>query len=111
MLSDLGDKVLDPEFKLNEVEVFKELDEIKEEILILGESYTELYREGIRVPINDVTEIKEIPTQNLDEKQKEKLMKIYEKGRPKVTYENSEHLEFLKNGKSPLHQKLKGSLL
>jgi hypothetical protein len=96
MLSDLGDKVLDPEFKLNEVEVFKELDEIKEETIILGKSYYELYWEGIRVPIEDITTIKETPTRNLTEEQKDKLLKIYEKGRPKVTYESKEHLDFLK---------------
>lgn len=96
MLSDLGDKVLDPNFKLNEVDILKELNNIKEETIILGKSYLELYREGIRVPIDEITTIKEISTENLNKKQKEELIKIYEKGRPKVTYESKEHLDFLK---------------
>lgn len=96
MLSDLGDMVQNPEFKVNEEEILKELSEIKEETIILGESYVGLYKEGIRVPIEDVTTTKETSTQDLDEKQKTELMEIYEKGRPKVTYENKEHLEFLK---------------
>lgn len=97
MLSDLGDKVLNPKFIINEQEILRELDEIKEEIIILGESYVGLYKEGIRVPIQDVTTIKETPTENLTEEQKKELMKIYEKGRPKVTYDKKGHLEFLKN--------------
>lgn len=97
MLSDLGDKVLDPKFEVNEIEILKELDEIKEETLILGESYVGLYKEGIRVPIDEVTTTKETPTENLSENQKKELIKIYEKGRPKVTYESKEHLDFLKN--------------
>lgn len=97
MLSDLGDKVLEPKFEVNEIEILKELDEIKEETLILGKSYVELYKEGIRVPIDEVTTTKETPTENLSENQKKELIKIYEKGRPKVTYENKEHLDLLKN--------------
>lgn len=96
MLSDLGDKVLDSKFELNENEILKELDEIKEETIILGESYVGLYKEGIRVPIEDVTTIKETPTEKLTDEQKKELVKIYEKGRPKVTYDKKGHLEFLK---------------
>lgn len=96
MLSDLGDKVLDPKFKVNEVEILKELDEIKEETIILGQSYVGLYKEGIKVPIEDITTIKETSTKDLTEERKEELVKIYEKGRPKVTYDKQDHLEFLK---------------
>ncbi len=96
MLSELGDKVVNPKFVVNEEEILKELDEIKEETIILGESYVGLYKEGIRVPIEDVTTIKETPTEKLTEKEKKELVKIYEKGRPKVTYDKKGHLEFLK---------------
>lgn len=96
MLSLLGDKVLDPKFEVNETEILKELDEIKEETIILGQSYVGLYKEGIKVPIEDVTTIKETSTKDLTDERKEELMKIYEKGRPKVTYDKQSHLEFLK---------------
>lgn len=96
MLSDLADKVRDPKFEVNEKEILEELSEIKEEAIILGESYVGLYKEGIRVPIEEVTTMKETTTEKLTEEQKKELMNIYEKGRPKVTYESKEHLEFLK---------------
>lgn len=96
MLSDLSDKVLNPGFKVNEIEILQELNEIKEETIILGQSYISLYKEGIKVPIEEVTTIKEAPVTDFNEKQKGDLLKIYENGRPKVTYERMEHLEFLK---------------
>lgn len=95
MLSDLGDKVLDPKFKVNEVEILKELDEIKEETIILGQSYVGLYKEGIKVPIENITEIEKISAKDLPEKEKEELVKVYKNGRPKTTYENEDHLKLL----------------
>ena len=55
-----------------------------------------LYKEGIKVPIEEVTTIKETSTKDLTNERKEELVKIYEKGRPKVTYDKQSHLEFLK---------------
>jgi len=95
MLSDLGDKVLDPKFKVNEKEILEELDEIKEETIILGESYVGLYKEGIKVPIENITEIEKISTKDLSGKEKEELVKVYKNGRPKTTYENEDHLKLL----------------
>lgn len=96
MLSDLGDKVSDQNFKIDESEILKELSEIKEETIILGESYIKLYKEGIKVPIEEITTTKETSVKNLTDSDKQNLMKVYENGRPKVTYENKEHLELLK---------------
>lgn len=95
MLSDLGDKVLDPNFKVNEVEILKELDDIKEETIILGESCSRLYREGIQVPLEEITKIEEISVLDLSTEEKNELLKVYINGRPKVTYENPDHLKLL----------------
>jgi hypothetical protein len=95
MLSDLGDKVMDEKFVVNEKEILDELDEIKEETIILGESCAKLYREGIKVPIEDVTNIEEISVLKLTAEEKKELLKVYMNGRPKVTYENSDHLKML----------------
>jgi len=96
MLSDLGDKILDKNFKVNEQEILNELEDIKSETIVLGESYIKFYKEGIKVPIEDVTQIEQISTQDLTEDEKKELLKVYENGRPKITYENKEHLELLK---------------
>ncbi|MFA6251214.1 MAG: hypothetical protein WC603_01125 [Candidatus Paceibacterota bacterium] len=96
LLSDLGDRALSPNFVVNSIDILKELDEIKAETILLGTSYVKLYKEGISVPIEDVTETEEISVGNLTKEQKQELMKVYINGRPKVTYENKEHLELLK---------------
>jgi len=96
MLSDLGDRVMDENFKTDEQELLHDLDDIKAETIVLGEAYVNLYKEGIRVPIEDVTEIEEIPTGDLTEDQKKQLISVYVNGRPKVTYENENHLKLLK---------------
>lgn len=95
MLSDLGDKVQDEKFVVNEQEILDELDQIKEETIILGKSFEKLYREGISVPIEDVTQIKEISTSDITKEQKQLLIKVYENGRPEGTYKNKEHLKLL----------------
>jgi hypothetical protein len=95
MLSDLGDKVMNEKFEVNEQEILDELDEIKEETIILGESCAKLYREGIKVPIEDITKIEEISVLKLTDKEKKELIKVYVNGRPKVTYENPDHLKML----------------
>lgn len=95
MLSDLGDKVMDEKFVANEQEILDELDEIKGETIVLGESCAKLYREGIKVPIEDITEIEEISVLKLTAEEKKELLKVYVNGRPKVTYENPDHLKML----------------
>jgi len=84
------------DFKINEQEILGELEEIKAETILLGASYAKLFREGISVPIEEITETEEISTKNLTNEQKQELLKVYMNGRPKVTYENEEHLELLR---------------
>ena len=81
--------------KIDEDKILKELEEVKTNTIILGASYIELYKEGIKVPIEDITKIEKISSENLTEKEKLELLKVYENGRPKTTYENPEHLKLL----------------
>jgi hypothetical protein len=43
------------------------------------------------------TSLEKISAQNLTEKEKQELLNAYEKGRPKETYENEEHIKLLKD--------------
>jgi len=83
--------------EINEQSILEELEKVKTDTIILGESYIELYKEGIKVPIEEITKIEKISTQNLTLEEKKELLKVYESGRPKETYKNKEHLELLKN--------------
>ena len=82
--------------EINEQSILEELEKVKTDTIILGESYIELYKEGIKVPIEEITRIEKISTQNLTIDEKKELLKVYENGRPKETYENKEHVELLK---------------
>ena len=88
--------MLDEE-KIKEDDILKELEDIKTSTIIMGESYIELYKQGIKVPIEDIanTTLEKISSQNLSEENKKELLKVYENGRPKETYENKDHIKLL----------------
>jgi len=96
LLRGLSDSVKDGS-KINEQEILNKLEDIKISTIIMGSSYIELYKQGIKVPIEDIknTSIEKISAKDLDEKSKKELLKVYEKGRPKETYENKEHIKLL----------------
>lgn len=93
MLSGLSEK----SENINELEVVKELENIKTEIIILGASYLEMYKRGENVPIENITNtsLEKILAKNLTEEEKNELVNVYKRGRPEETYENKEHLESL----------------
>ncbi len=82
--------------KIDGEKILQELEDVKTNTIILGSSYIELYKEGIRVPIEDLTKRERISSLNLTDKEKEELLKVYVNGRPKSTYENPEHIKLLK---------------
>ncbi len=94
MLSELADTK-----DINELEILKELENIKTETMILGSSYLELHKSGEKIPFDQVvgTSVEKISAQNITEEKKEEIIKAYINGRPKETYENEEHLKLLAN--------------
>ena len=92
MLSSLADKE-----NINEIEILRELENIKTETMILGSSYLELYKSGEKISFDEVigTSVEKISAQNITEEKKEEIIKAYINGRPKETYENEEHLKLL----------------
>lgn len=97
LLSNLADKIDNSEEKIKEDDILKELEDIKTSTIIMGESYIELYKQGIKVPVEDIanTTLEKISSQNLSEENKKELLKVYENGRPKETYENKDHIKLL----------------
>lgn len=81
--------------EIDEGKILQDLEDIKTNTIILGSSYVELYREGIKVPIEEITKIEKISSGDLTDKEKKELLKVYENGRPKNTYENPGHLKLL----------------
>ncbi|MFA5827195.1 MAG: GNAT family N-acetyltransferase [Candidatus Paceibacterota bacterium] len=98
LLSNLADNIKENTI-INEQEILNELEDIKTQTIIMGSSYVELYKQGIKIPIEDIsnTSLEKISAQNLTEKEKQELLKVYENGRSKETYENKEHIKLLKD--------------
>jgi ribosomal protein S18 acetylase RimI-like enzyme len=82
-----------------EQELYEEIEKIKISTIIMGSSYVELYRQSIKIPLEDIENIytEKIPVQNLSEKDKKELQEVYINGRPKETYKNIEHVRLLEN--------------
>lgn len=97
LLSTLADNIKEDK-KIDEQEILKTLENIKTQILILGTSYVELYKEGVKIPIGDInnTSLEKISAQDLKEEEKAEILEVYEKGRPKETYDNKEHIKLLR---------------
>ena len=81
--------------KIDEEKILKDLEEVKTNTIILGSSYVELYKEGIKVPIEDITKIEEVSTKNISDKEKEKLLHDYRNGRSEVESKNLELMNIL----------------
>ncbi|MFZ2205709.1 MAG: GNAT family N-acetyltransferase [Minisyncoccia bacterium] len=95
LLSCLADK---KDVSVDEQSILKELEDIKTQTIIMGSSYLELHKQGIKIPIEDIsnTTLDKVSAQDMTDKEKKELLEAYEKGRPKETYENKEHIEGLK---------------
>lgn len=98
LLSGLSDG-LNKNKNIDGEEIIKKLEDIKTSTIIMGQSYIELYKQGINIPIEDIknTTLEKISAQNLTSKEKGELLKVYENGRPKETYENKKHIKLLKD--------------
>jgi hypothetical protein len=96
LLSHLADGLSDYK-QVEEDDILKTLEDIKTSTIIMGESYLELYKQGIKISIEEIkdTTLEKIQADGLSEQEKQELIKVYEKGRPKETYENKEHLKLL----------------
>ena len=98
LLSNLSDEI-NSSTSINEREILQKLEDIKTSTIIMGASYIELYKQGIKVPIEDIknTTIEKILAADIDQAGKSELLNVYEKGRPNETYQNDEHLKLLKD--------------
>jgi hypothetical protein len=98
LLSGLANELSNYE-KIDEVEILKTLEDIKTSTIIMGKSYLELYKQGIKVPVEEIKDVcvEKISAGNLNDDEKKELLSVYEKGRPKETYENKAHIKLLKD--------------
>lgn len=98
LLSSLSDDIKE-DININEQKILSGLEDIKTQTIIMGSSYIELYKQDIKIPIEDIsnTSLGKISAQNLTKEEKQELLKVYENGRPKETYENKEHIKLLKD--------------
>lgn len=96
LLSGLSDSI-NTDNQIEEQGIMETLEDIKTSTIIMGASYIELYKQNIEVPIGDIenTTLEKISAENLTAEEKKELLKVYEKGRPKETYENEEHIKLL----------------
>ncbi|HEU0085661.1 MAG TPA: hypothetical protein VFQ59_01740 [Candidatus Paceibacterota bacterium] len=96
LLSDLADNINKGE-KISEKEIIEKLEEIRTLTIIMGSAYVELCKEGIKIPIEEIkhTSVEKISGEDLSDKDKEEIIKVYENGRPSETYENKAHLKLL----------------
>jgi hypothetical protein len=90
---------LENDEELKEENIIKKLENVKISSVIMGQSYVELHKQGIKVPIEEIknTTIEKISANDLSETVKKEIVDVYEKGRPEETYENKEHIKLLKD--------------
>lgn len=93
LLTSLADNIQN----IDEKKVLEDLEDIKTTILIMSESYVQLFRQKAQVPFEEVekTSVEMISAISISKEEKDKIIKVYQKGRPKNTYENPEHLKLL----------------
>lgn len=98
LLSNLADNIKE-NTNIDEQEILEKLEDIKTQTIIMGSSYVELHKQGIKIPIEDIsnTSVEKISAQNFTKKEKQELLEAYEKGHPKETYENKDHIKLLRD--------------
>lgn len=90
---------IDKKDTIKEEDILSRLEEVKTNILILGSSYLELYKQN-REEAPKLEDILNMSIQKtkatlLSQETKLEIIDVYKKGRPKNTYENEAHLNLL----------------